>query len=247
MINRILLLILCTTLFCCKHIDSKKPDVQNIVDGAIEVSGGVLYTNSDITFVSRDILYQYGRKEGKRILSRSFSKDSTKIRDVMGPDEFKRYVNDSLVFVPDSMATKYSNSINSVHYFAYLPYGLNDKAVNKEFLGEVTIKEDAYYKIRVTFDEAGGGDDFEDVFMYWFNKSTLKPDYLAYRFFVNGGGVRFREAFNERYINGIRFVDYKNYRPNGDNPEVEQLDKAFENDNLELISEITLSEIEVKR
>ena len=29
----------------------------------------------------------------------------------------------------------------------------------------------------------------------------------------DGIGLRFREAFNERYINGIRFVDYNNYKP----------------------------------
>ena len=111
----------------------------------------------------------------------------------------------------DSIANVYANSVNSVHYFANLPYGLNDPAVNKEFLGEVAIKDKEYYKIKVTFDQKGGGKDYEDIYLYWFNKETFKPDYLAYKFYVDGGGIRFRVAYNERYLGGIRFVDYENY------------------------------------
>lgn len=92
------------------------------------------------------------------------------------------------------MALKYYNSVNSVHYFAYLPQGLNDKAVQKELLGEVVLKGEPYYKVRVTFAQEGGGNDYEDVFIYWFHKQKFTMDYLAYEFHVDGGGMRFREA-----------------------------------------------------
>lgn len=36
-------------------------------------------------------------------------------------------------------------------------------------------------------------------------------DFLAYEYNVNGGGVLFREAFNSRMIEGMRFQDYINY------------------------------------
>ena len=74
-------------------------------------------------------------------------------------------VNDSIVQVPDSMAHKYANSINSVHYFAYLPFGLNDAAVNKKLLGETTIRAQDYYLIQVTFDQKNGGDDYDGRFI----------------------------------------------------------------------------------
>ena len=73
----------------------------------------------------------------------------------------------------DSTRSKLSNAVNSVHYFAYLPYGLNGSAVHKELLGTTTLKNKEYYKIRVTFSEAGGGEDYEDVFM--------KPDEILER------------------------------------------------------------------
>ena len=72
-----------------------------------------------------------------------------------------------------------SNSVNSVHYFSVLPFGLNDKAVSKKLLSDITIKGVDYYTIQVTFSEDGGGDDFDDVFLYWVQKESFKLNYLA--------------------------------------------------------------------
>ncbi|MEB8389496.1 hypothetical protein OO012_20020, partial [Rhodobacteraceae bacterium KMM 6894] len=111
------------------------------------------------------------------------------MEDVKSKAKFERFIDGTLEVLPDSTANKYDNSVNSVHYFVKLPYGLNDPAVNKTLLGEVTLKEKEYYKIKVTFEQAGGGDDFEDTYLYWINKETFKPDYLAYDFHENDGGV----------------------------------------------------------
>ena len=124
---------------------------------------------------------------------------------------------------------------------------MNDAAVNKEFLGETEIKGADYYKIKVTFNQAGGGDDFDDTYIYWFNKETFKPDYLAYDFHVDGGGMRFREAYNERYVNGIRFVDYKNLKPKNSNATILQIDSLYTNNQLELLSKIELKNVSVNQ
>jgi len=81
--------------------------------------------------------------------------------------------------------------------------------------------------VNILDNQEGGGDDFDDTYVYFFNKSTFKPDYLAYDFHVNGGGMRFREAYNERYVNGIRFVDYNNMKPIDENVSVLEVDKLF--------------------
>lgn len=219
---------------------------QQIVDKAIAVSGGDLYTTSTIDFTFRDRRYSSEPSGSQKTMQRLLKNDTIAILDIKSPNQFQRYRNDSLVVVSDSMANVYSNSINSVHYFAYLPYGLNDRAVKKELVGETKIKGQEYYKVRVTFDQLGGGKDFEDVYVYWFNKDTYKPDYLAYGFQVDGGGVRFREAYNERYVEGIRFVDYNNYKA-ARAISVMQLDSLFENDKLELLSKIALEEIAVSK
>jgi hypothetical protein len=228
----------------CRNNDSKMMPVQDIVNKSIEVSGGNLYRSCNISFTFRDIRYEMQNANGGKLLKRIIIKDSTEILDILKHDSFERYIDGNLVNVADSMATKYSNSINSVHYFAYLPYGLNDPAVNKKLLGETQIGGNKYYKVEVTFDEENGGEDFEDIYIYWINKETFRPDYLAYEFSTDGGGSRFREAFNERIINGIRFVDYKNYKA-ADTISVYNLEALFKSKELELLSTIQLEDISV--
>ena len=147
--------------------------------------------------------------------------------------------------LPDTMSIKYANSVNSVHYFARLPYGLNDPAVRKELIGETTIKDKKYYKVKVTFKEDNGGDDFDDIYFYWFNKETFKPDFLAYKFHVDGGGIRFREAYNERYVGNIRFVDYTNLKPKEMLASIFTIDSLYEAGGMELLSKIELDSIQV--
>ena len=237
------ILVCCVTIACQEA--NKETDVQAIIDKAIEVSGGKNYKSSRVSFRFRDINYtSETAAKGKR-LSRSFLKDSVEVLDILEGGEFTRSLNGQSVMVADTMAVKYANSINSVHYFARLPYGLNDRAVMKRYLGESAIEGKRYHKIEVTFKEEGGGDDFDDVYVYWFNKSTYKPDFLAYEFHVDGGGIRFRKAYNERYVGGIRFVDYLNYKSGNAEVSVYELDTLFMQNKLELLSRIELEDIEV--
>ena len=158
---------------------------------------------------------------------------------------FQRYLNNTAVEIQDSLALNYSNLINSVHYFSVLPFGLNDKAVLKKRLLSSTIKGKEYYKIEITFLEDGGGEDFEDVFIYWVGKKDFLVDYLAYAYHTNGGGKRFRVLKEQCFKKGIRFVDYHNYKPNFKEITLIDLDKAYENNQLEKVSEIVLEDIEV--
>lgn len=220
------------------------PEAQEIVDRAIEVSGGELYKTSRISFDFRGYHYVMEPQANNRVLKRIRILETDTITDIKEGGNFKRLVNDSLVAVPDSMAIRYANSINSVHYFAYLPYGLNDPAVNKKLLGEVLVDGKPYYEVQITFDRKGGGKDYEDVYIYWFNKETFKPDFLAYSFESDGGGLRFRKAFNERYVGGIRFVDYYNFK-SGQELHPSVLDSIYMADKLEILSKIELRNIEV--
>ena len=219
---------------------------QSIIDSSIVKSGGENFKNHKVSFFFRNRKYSSYYVDGQKMLERYTFLDSNMIADKKSNKDFKRFINDTLVSLPDSLVSRYANSVNSVHYFSKLPFGLNDKAVNKEYLGEETIKDVLYYKVKVTFDQAGGGDDFDDTYLYWFNKETLLPDYLAYDFHVDGGGQRFREAYNERYINGIRFVDYNNYKPREKGSDLMEIGSLFEKDSLDLLSKIQLENIEVQ-
>jgi len=243
--KRSILILLLLVVWSCADKKSEL-NAQQIVDKAIAVAGGELYDTSDISFTFRDRTYEVSHSSKKRILKRILITDTSKVVDIKTGNKFQRFINDTLVDLHDSLANKYGNSVNSVHYFASLPYGLNDPAVKKELLGEVSLKGSDYYKLKVTFSQEGGGDDYDDIYVYWINKATWKADYLAYEFHVDGGGMRFREAYNERYLKGLRFVDYKNYKPK-DKGSIIMIDSLYNANGLELLSEIKLENIVVNQ
>ena len=229
-------------------VESNQPvdKAQELVDQAIAFHGGEeLYDTAQFSFVFRDRLYKRIRSGGNYQFERIFTNpdDSTQIvRDILTNEGLTREINGIVTALPDTMAFKYANSVNSVIYFAVLPYRLNDGAVFKKYLGEVEIKGKTYEKIRVTFAEEGGGKDFDDIFIYWFNQDTHQLDYLAYKYETDGGGIRFREALNPRRVGGILFQDYINYKMDKTLP-LETADSLFEAGELEKLSEILLEEI----
>ena len=235
-------------LTSCK--DQKPADLniaQNVVDKAINYIGGEQFKTSEIEFDFRDRHYKALRNGWKFQYERIWKDSLSEFKDVLSNSGFQRFVNDSLVTVPDSMAVKYTSSVNAVHYFSILPYGLNDKAVNKYNLGTVEIKGKSYQKIKVTFDEEGGGEDFEDVFVYWINTETFEVDYLSYSYEEDNNdiGLRFREAYNIRTVNSLTFADYKNYKPSDTLATVENMDSLFVAKKLKLLSKIELENIKV--
>lgn len=229
--------------------EKKEPDelsANEIINESIKVSGGEKFKNSIIRFNFRDKYYVARREKGKFSLIRIFTEEKDSVFDLLTNTGFERQLNNKSVKLVDSMQTRYTASVNSVHYFSTLPYGLNDKAVNKALLGEEKIKDKNYYKIQVTFNEDGGGEDYEDVFVYWIDNTLFKVDYLAYSYNEDDGvGMRFREAYNERYVNGLRFVDYNNYKTEDASIELFDLAKALDSNQLKLLSKIELENVEV--
>lgn len=238
--------ILTMTLMISCQQEKDQVTAEDIIDKTIERAGGQKYRKATIDFKFRDHSYRSTRNGGEFQLERLITDSLGTIRDVINNTGYQRFRNDTLITVPDSMATRYSNSVNSVHYFAHLPYGLNDRAVNEKLIGEVEIEGEPYYEIKVTFQQEGGGADHHDKFMYWIHKNNYTVDYLAYKFQVDDGGIRFRKAFNQREIEGIRFSDYSNYAIEDFNTELKDLDELYEAGKLELLSTIKTEDIQVK-
>lgn len=243
-ISKILILgLLLTALISCQEED-RALTADKIIDKAIENAGGEKYERASIDFVFRKAHYTSSRKDGLYTFTRTRKDSLGVVKDILNNEGVQRYRNDREVEIPDSLVTTIGEGVNSVHYFVQLPYGLNDPAVQKELVGEDEIKGEPYYEIKVSFEEEGGGSDHEDVYMYWIHKDDFTIDYLAYRFYVNDGGIRFREAYNPRRIEGIRFVDYENYKTNDLSTPLERLDDLFETGELIRVSTI---ENEIKK
>jgi hypothetical protein len=233
LIKSILLLLTIFGFYGCK------PTAQSIVNECIAAHGGEKYDNLWAEFDFRDMHYSLKTKKGEYTYIRvQLDSSGRKIEDILTNNSFQRRINDEKVDVPDSMFTKYSSSVNSIAYFFLLPKPLNDPAAIKELVGSATLKGKEYYKIKVSFNQEGGGQDHDDVFMYWIDKETKSMDYLAYTYNTNGGGIRFREAFNQKIQNGIKYCDYKNYGFEDLNYKLEELDLLFEQNKIPLKSEI---------
>jgi len=228
---------------CVNQEDSLS--AQAIVDSAIRVACNGNCETAIMDFTFRDKCYVSKRDGGAYQYERIISDTTGITHDVLTNVGFERYKNDVLVTLADSTASKYANSVNSVLYFAQLPFGLNAPAVKKELLGKTAIKGKNYYEIGVHFSEEDGGADFEDEFVYWINTETFTVDYLAYSYATNGGGIRFREAYNPRIIEGIRFVDYNNFKPKTLEVSLTDLDVLFEKGDLNLLSKIETESVAV--
>ncbi len=244
--RQLLFLFIAVLFFSCKQDkENHNLSAQVIIDKAIDVACNGNCENVSISFTFRDRHYSSIREGGNFQLER-FKTDSIGIiHDVLSNDGLKRYINDSLIFVPDSIASNIGEGVNSVHYFAQLPYGLNAQSVFKKLIGTDTINDQFYYEIEVSFTEEAGGVDFDDTFVYWVHKENFTVDFLAYQYATNGGGMRFREAYNARVVEGIRFVDYNNFKPKSLDTELSNLDDLFGKGELKLLSKIETQNVKV--
>lgn len=214
---------------------------------AIEAHGGTLYDTAKIEFDFRGRHYVSDRKGGDYQYERIFTEGGKQIRDVLNNYGFKRMVNGEEIKLSEKKSKSYANSVNSVLYFALLPYYLNDPAVRLSYLEDVAFNGNNYHKVKVTFKQEGGGKDFEDEYVYWINTTSFTVDYLAYNYLVDGGGARMREAYNVRIVEGIRFADYVNYKPTNGSRAVATFDQLFEAGKMKALSKIESENVTVSR
>lgn len=218
------------------EIDSAKWVIEQSVN-----AHGVLPSKYKLSFDFRDKSYQGDFKDGLYSLSREYNKGDSAIKDVLTNDSFVRYINSDSTVTLEERNQAYSNSINSVFYFTLLPWKLQDPAVNTEYLGVIKHNSGKHYAVRVTFNQEGGGEDFEDQFVYWFNTQTNLLDFFAYSYNTNGGGVRFRTVeYRHTTASGQIFQDYINYKHEDLTVDMLALLGLFNNQELVELSKIRL-------
>jgi hypothetical protein len=238
--------ILLLSIFALMTISCEsKSEAQKIIDQAIEAHGGELYEKARISFDFRDRHYEIFKSPERFEYSREFVDSIGTVKDVLNNDGFIRTVNGKVAILPEERVVAFSNSVNSVAYFAYLPYGLNDPAVFKSYLGETEIEGGKYHLIKVTFSAESGGKDHEDEFLYWVNQNNFQVDYLAYSYLTDGGGVRFRKAIESRMVEGILIQDYKNYSTVEKSTSIMDLEELYSKGELEWLSDIILENVKV--
>ncbi len=221
-----------------------RTEAEKIVDAAIDTYGGALYEKTAITFDFRGTRYSIFKSSTAFEYSREFSDSTGQVVDVLNNSGFTRKVNGVLIdTLTEERIGAFSRSVNSVAYFAFLPYGLNDAAAIKTYLGKTTIKGKEYHQVKVTFQAEGGGDHFEDEFLYWFGVDDSQMDYMAYSYHTDGGGVRMRDVRANREVGGIRFQDYNNLKAARKETPLDSMQVLYETGALVKLSEINLENI----
>ena len=221
-----------------------RTEAEKIVDAAIDAYGGALYEETAITFDFRGTRYSIFKSPTAFEYSREFTDSTGQVVDVLNNAGFTRKVNGVLIdTLTEERIGAFSRSVNSVAYFAFLPYGLNDAAAIKTYLGQTKIKGKDYHQVKVTFQAEGGGEHFEDEFLYWFGVADSRMDYMAYSYHTDGGGVRFREVRETREVGGIRFQDYLNLKAANKATTLDSMQYLYEKGALETLSEINLENI----
>ena len=221
-----------------------RTEAEKIVDAAIDAYGGELYEKTAITFDFRGTHYSIFKSPTAFEYSREFTDSTGQVLDILNNGGFTRKVNGVLIdTLTEERIGAFSRSVNSVAYFAFLPYGLNDAAAIKTYLGQTEIKGKKYHLIKVTFQAEGGGDHFEDEFLYWFDLADYRLDYIAYSYHTDGGGVRMREVRADREVGGIRFQDYNNLKASNKETPLDSMQYLYVKGTLEKLSEINLENI----
>lgn len=257
--SRTLLAISIVTLLSC-NTKEKKAAVENqekeevvsttsepskaelLVAETITAHGGERYATAHYGFRFRDKAYTFKNDTNSYRYTVRSVKELDSIHDVLENGKLMRKINGKSVSLSKKDDGIFTEALNSVIYFATLPSKLQDKAVKKTYSGEATIKGQDYQLLGVTFNQEGGGKDYDDKFMYWINADTKIVEYLAYSYSTNDGGVRFRSAFNPRTIEGVHFQDYINYEVAIGTP-LTAIPDLYEKGNLKELSKILTEDV----
>lgn len=235
-------------LSCNQTTENKQKDpAQYAVDQSIAFHNLTGLKNASYSFDFREMHYTYEKNQGLYKYTRTQTDSlGQEVIDILTNDGLTRTIDGKLIDITDEKRTAYTESVNSVIYFFHLPYGLNDAAVVKQYNGLKKIKNKQYHEVEVTFQQDGGGTDYTDVFLYWFDEIDFSMDYISYLYHTDGGGIRFREAIQPRSINDALIQDYINYKPEDESIDIHVIVDLYNQEKLRELSRIINENVEIK-
>lgn len=222
-----------------------------IVDRAIEHHGGELFEQSRVrlTVASRSGSFHVDSMvDGDRFEQRIRNANESNEREHRRDNMALQVTEDGQPMEMDETEQARAESyVNQRMYFLFLPYKLNDPGVYKEDQGLEEWNGRQLHRVRISF-EAGASDGANSAYVYWFDPESARLEQFAYDY-SEGTGLRFRVLRNYRRIGGLLFYDADNYGRN--TPDggltVDDINPAYVEDELPLVSEIELRDIDVER
>jgi hypothetical protein len=228
---------------CAPGPATPEAEGRALLERARAAHGAPALDRAEVSFTFRGEPYRAEREGGRFVYTRVHG-DSL---DRLDNDGLSRTVHGQPVPLAERDRQRAETALNSVVYFALLPYNLADPAVQARALGSDTLRGEPYRLVEVSFGEDGGGRDWEDTFVYWVHADRHTVDFLAYDFHTGEGGTRFREATNPREVGGFRFQDYLNYTADPTPPaRLAEYGRQWEAGALTLVSEVRLDSLRVE-
>ena len=227
---------------------SEKPTSLPIVDRAIEFHGGDIYeaSRTALTVTSRsgsfDLLVTRNGGEFDYTVTGKVGRDQVDRKVHYTNTSVERWDNGEPFELDEETAQRARNFVNARVYFPFLPYGINGAEVYREDLGLDIWEGKELHKVRVSF-EPGTSTDAADQYMYWFDPETGEMAMFGYDF---TNGLRLRKVSGSQRVGGVLFTDQENYAIDGQGFSVLQLTPDFVAENMELLSTVKLSNVEVQ-
>lgn len=213
------------------------PDAKQLLDVAVEKAGGDLFYNAEITFRHQGIAYKSHRTDAVFSLQR-FLPDTLRTVDLLSNGGMVRLQNSEQVPL-DSVQTKnYGAAIEKIHFLATAPFGYLNKTDSLDYMGEVVLADKGYHKV---FQQRENG----ETLVYWLATENLEMHYLAHRLQTDRMQLRFLEVIQPTTIEGIRFKNYRAYRPKDAQTALTDLDQAFEAAAMHRLSDVVFQNIAV--
>jgi hypothetical protein len=254
---RVLLLLILGLAACTPAPSGPQGDAEalDLVERVRARHGVSALDRAEVTFSFRGTPFTVFRKGTTFRYARTLTDDSGRqIEEVVDNSGVHRFVDGVEVDLDEAEAGRVHTAVNSVAYFALLPYSLTDPAVRVRALGPDSVRGQAYDLLEATFAQEGGGTDWDDRYVYWLRQPDATMDYLAYSYAPTPGdtsrnetGTRFREVLGTVDVEGIRFQNYRNLTADSIGPrDLERYSDLYENARTWIVSNVVLDSIRVR-
>ena len=221
------------------------PALLPIVAKSIEFHGGDVYEHSTVSLTITSLSGSFdivSRRQGPGF-------DYTVTRKVGQFERRVRYTNEMLeqwdagepVDLDEEAAGRVRAYVDARVFFPFLPYSLKGGDIYFEDQGLEAWDGHELQRVKVTF-TPGTSNDADDSYLFWFDPDTGQLEQFGYDF---DGGIRFRKAISFVRVEGLLFSTQENYAVDGDRIPVETLNPEYVAEEMELLSTVVLSNIEV--
>ncbi|MDZ4710337.1 MAG: DUF6503 family protein [Saprospiraceae bacterium] len=233
----------------CKPATVNK-DPQYIIDQSIKAHGSKVFDQSIIEFKMGNRFYKSTRSQGQFRYERFWDSIGVTIHDDLTKKGLVRQIDQTEIILDTKKIDNYSSSLRLAMYIFGLPFGFNDPAVIKTYLGEVILMEEPYHKIKITFRLNPNDRTIHDnIYVAWIHKKKFTLDYLGY--LLNEPeekGNHFLQALNAQKVEGLRVQKYKVYKPSQDSLLIqpEDLDQAWAANQLMLWSSFEVNQLKIR-